>query len=185
MQRRSPRTYTDQLRLADDARIEMQAIGHVASPFRERYAAPHQPGVGEAVAGSIRLLPGHNYEQAVKDLEGFSHIWVLYWMHLNDGWNPTVIPPRGSRTRRGLFATRAPHRPNRIGLSVVELVAVKGLELTIRNFDMLDGSPVLDIKPYIAYADSIPHARSGWLETEGLSMPTSAPSSAPTRDSGG
>jgi tRNA-Thr(GGU) m(6)t(6)A37 methyltransferase TsaA len=89
-------------------------------------------------------------------------------MHLNRGWNPTVIPPRGPKERRGVLATRAPHRPNSIGLSAIKLVGVKGRVLEIETLDMLDGTPVLDIKPYIPYADSLPDASHGWLDDAGL-----------------
>ncbi len=142
--------------------ISMQAIGRVHSPYRERFAAPRQPSLGRPEPACIELNAGMNFEQALQDLDGFSHIWVLYWMHLNRGWNPTVMPPRGPRIRRGLFATRAPHRPNSIGLSVVRLDRIEGRRLYIREHDMLDGTPVLDIKPYLAYADAHPEAGAGW-----------------------
>ncbi|HKI60273.1 MAG TPA: tRNA (N6-threonylcarbamoyladenosine(37)-N6)-methyltransferase TrmO, partial [Mariprofundaceae bacterium] len=103
------------------------------------------------------------------------HIWVIYWMHLNQGWNPLVIPPRGPKTKRGVLATRAPHRPNSIGLSVVRLLKVEGRELTIAAHDMLDGTPVLDIKPYLPYADALPEATHGWLDEVEL-IPAADPS---------
>jgi tRNA-Thr(GGU) m(6)t(6)A37 methyltransferase TsaA len=169
--RKPPKNYTDPF-LSSDAlapqQICMNPIGVVHSPFKERYAAPRQPALGEAVTASIELNRGANLEQAVKDLESFSHIWVIYWMHLNRGWNPTVIPPRGPKERRGVLATRAPHRPNSIGLSAVKLVSVKERVLEIETLDMLDGTPVLDIKPYIPYADSLPDASHGWLHDAGL-----------------
>jgi len=87
-------------------------------------------------------------------------------MHLNQGWNPTVMPPRGSDVRRGLFSTRAPHRPNSMGLSVVKLNKVHKRNLYIEGLDMLDGTPVLDIKPYLPYADAMPDASHGWLDPE-------------------
>ena len=142
----------------------MQTIGIVHSPYKERFATPRQPTQNEAVSGRIEIYPGRNMDQALQDLDSFSHIWVIYWMHLNQGWNPTVLPPRGPKVRRGVLATRAPHRPNPIGLSVVKLVSVKKRELVIEGLDMLDGTPVLDIKPYIPYADAIPDASHGWLQ---------------------
>ncbi len=175
-QRRPPRnkpakSYTDEVSHADSAalRIDMQAIGVVHSSYRERFATPRQPTLDEPQAAEIRLNPGLNFNQALQDLEGFSHIWVIYWMHLNRGWNPTVLPPRGPKIRRGLFATRAPHRPNSIGLSAVRLKKISGRTLYIEGHDMLDATPVLDIKPYIPYADAIPDASSGWLDEAGLS----------------
>jgi len=159
--------YTDSfLNPSDPAsqEIVMTPIGVVHSPFKERFTAPRQPALGDDVTATIELVDGINLEQATKDLEKFSHIWVIYWMHLNQGWNPTVIPPRGPRTRRGVLATRAPHRPNSIGLSAVRLLGVKDRTLSIATHDMLDGTPVLDIKPYLPYADALPGASHGWLE---------------------
>jgi len=157
--------------LPDRAEITLNPIGFVHSPFKERYAAPRQPALGNEVPATIELVKGMNLDQAINDMEGFSHIWVIYWMHLNQGWNPTVIPPRGPKKRRGVLATRAPHRPNSIGLSAVKLLNVKGHKLEIATHDMLDGTPVLDIKPYLPYADSIGDASHGWLEETGLITP--------------
>ncbi|MFC1626182.1 tRNA (N6-threonylcarbamoyladenosine(37)-N6)-methyltransferase TrmO [Pseudomonadota bacterium] len=171
--KKPPKNYTDPFLNSDDLasqQICFNPIGVVHSPFKERYAAPRQPALGDRVTASIELNSGENLEQAVKDLESFTHIWVIYWMHLNRGWNPTVIPPRGPKERRGVLATRAPHRPNSIGLSAVRLVGLKGRMLEIETLDMLDGTPVLDIKPYIPYADSIPDASHGWLDDAGLTV---------------
>ena len=96
-------------------------------------------------------------------IEGFSRIWILYVMHLNDGYTMSIRPTRGPRETVGLFATRAPHRPNPIGLSCLSLVRIEGLVLHVHGLDILDGSPVLDIKPYVPYADAFPDARAGWL----------------------
>jgi len=89
---------------------------------------------------------------------------VIFWFHLNSGWRPKVLPPRSTTGRKGVFATRSPHRPNPLGMSVVRLERVEGLVLHIRDSDMLDGTPVLDLKPYVAYTDSHPGAGAGWLE---------------------
>ncbi|MBL4775614.1 MAG: tRNA (N6-threonylcarbamoyladenosine(37)-N6)-methyltransferase TrmO [Mariprofundus sp.] len=167
---KAAKSYTDDFNHADNAsmQVEMQSIGVVHSTYRERYAAPRQPVLDKSEAAQIHLNAGLNFEQALQDLHGFSHIWVIYWMHLNQGWNPMVLPPRGPKMKRGLFATRAPHRPNSIGLSAVRLTAIKGRILHIEGHDMLDGTPVLDIKPYIPYADAIDDASSGWLVDSGL-----------------
>jgi tRNA-Thr(GGU) m(6)t(6)A37 methyltransferase TsaA len=138
-------------------------IGVIRSPFRERAEAPRQAASAPEVRGTIELLPGKGFEHALSDLETFSHVWVLFWFHLNEGWRPKVQPPR-SATRRGVFATRAPHRPNPLGMSVVKLVRIDGLVLHVAELDMLDGTPVLDLKPYVAYADAVPDAGDGWLE---------------------
>lgn len=140
----------------------LEPIGFVRSPFRDRVSAPRQPAAAEGIAGTIELLSGRNYEHAIEDLEGWEYVWVIFLFHLNEGWRPKVLPPRSTR-RRGVLSTRSPHRPNPIGLSVVKLDKVEGLVLHIRNVDMLDGTPVLDIKPYVPYTDSIPAARTGWL----------------------
>ena len=168
--RKAPKSYTADFKHADNAnmQVEMQSIGVVHSTYRERYAAPRQPSLDKPEPAQIHLNAGLNFEQALNDLDGFSHIWVIYWMHLNQGWNPTVLPPRGPKVRRGLFATRAPHRPNSMGLSAVRLSAIKGRILHIEGHDMLDGTPVLDIKPYIPYADAIDDASSGWLAESDL-----------------
>lgn len=143
------------------------------SPYKERFGTPRQPTVTEqvledrALDATIELLPGHNFEQALKDLAGFDFIWVVAWLHLNEHWKPTVVPPRGPKVRRGLFATRSPHRPNPIGLSALRLIKVEGRVLHVRGIDLLDGTPVLDIKPYVTYADAFPDARRGWLEEAG------------------
>lgn len=152
------------------ARVECEIIGHVHSPYKERFGTPRQPPVTEqtlddrAQEATIELVPGRNFEQALKDLDGFEYIWVLAWLHLNEGWNPQVIPPRGPKIKRGLFATRAPHRPNPIALSALRLIGIEGRTLKVRGIDLLDGTPVLDIKPYVPYSDAFPHARAGWLE---------------------
>jgi len=166
----APKNYTAEFTHDQNSTTEiaMTPIGVVHSSYRERFAVPRQPSLDDAQAATIELNAGLNLEQAVKDLNGFSHIWVIYWMHLNQGWNPTVTPPRGPKIKRGLFATRAPHRPNSIGLSAVRLTGVEGRTLHIKGHDMLDGTPVLDIKPYIPYADAFPDAKSGWVDETGV-----------------
>lgn len=137
-------------------------IGIAHTPFSERREAPRQPAAANGACGRIELFPNSNFEHALEDVAGFSHLWLLFWFHGNKGWRPKVLPARSTR-RRGLFSTRSPHRPNPIGLSLVELERIEGLTLHVRNVDLLDGSPILDIKPYVAYADLTPNARSGWL----------------------
>lgn len=168
MRRRKPaQDHTSQA--AAPAAIQAVAIGHVSSPYKERFGTPRQATVTEQTLGdaaqdaSIVLLP--QYTAALEDLAGFEYIWVISWLHLNQHWKPQVVPPRGPRVARGLFATRAPHRPNPIGLSALKLLRVEGNVLHVRGIDLLDGTPVLDIKPYVPYADAFPNAREGWLET--------------------
>ena len=147
------------------ATLTLSPIGIIRTPFTDRYRAPRQPGAGDAPSeGRVLLNPGCNYEQALEDLAGFERIWLLYWFHRNSGWRPKVLPPRGPGVRRGLFATRSPHRPNPIGLSLVRLLEVRGRRLLVADTDLLDRTPILDIKPYIPYAEAFPEARAGWLD---------------------
>jgi tRNA-Thr(GGU) m(6)t(6)A37 methyltransferase TsaA len=146
------------------APITLRPIGVVRSPFREKRDAPRQPAAARDVTGRIELFPLPGMEHAVCDLEGCDHLWVLFWFHEAEHFRPKVLPPRSAGRRIGVLATRSPHRPNPIGLSVVRLDRVEGLTLHIRDVDMLDGTPVLDVKPYVPYTDSVPSARVGWLE---------------------
>lgn len=114
----------------------------------------------------IELEPGRGFEDALADLDGWQYVWVVAWFDRNTTWRPKVTPPR-SRTKRGVFSTRSPHRPNPIALSVFELVSVEGLSVRVRNVDLLDGTPILDLKPYVPWTDAITEARTGWLEREG------------------
>ena len=144
---------------------DVQPIGVVHTPFKSKYAAPRQPAsASERTVGVITLNEGCNFEQALDDLQGFDYIWVIFWFHRNKNWKPKVLPPHGGKTKRGLFSTRSPHRPNPIGLSLCKLIDINGRTIRIENPDMLDGTPVLDIKPYIPHAESRPRARAGWID---------------------
>lgn len=138
-------------------------IGFVRSPHKEKADAPRQGILAEDVTATIELGP--EYRDALDDLSGYERIWVLFWFDRAEGWKPKVLPPR-SDTKRGVFATRSPHRPNPIGMTAVRLDRVDGLTLHVRDHDLIDGTPVLDLKPYIAYADAFPDAGSGWLGAE-------------------
>ncbi len=150
-------------------RLTLEPIGFLRSPFATRVEAPRQPRAAEGMPARIELLPGRNFEHALEDLARWELIWVIFWFHLNSGWRPKVLPPRSTSGRKGVFATRSPHRPNPIGMSVVRLESVDGLILHIRDSDILDGTPVLDLKPYVAYTDAYPGAGTGWLEDAALS----------------
>lgn len=139
-----------------------EPIGVVHSPFSEKASAPRQAAAATGVEGSITLFPGRSLEHALEDLETWERIWILFVFDRVEGWRPKVRPPR-SEKRRGVLATRSPHRPNPIGLSSVRLVGVDGLTIRVRDLDILDGTPVLDLKPYVPYADAFPDAGSGWL----------------------
>jgi tRNA (adenine37-N6)-methyltransferase len=150
--------------MAGERRLELTPIGVVHSPFTEKMQAPRQPNTPQAAAGTVELFPGRDFEHALEDLTTFRYIWLLFWFDQSEGWRPKVLPPR-SEKRRGVFATRSPYRPNPLGLSVVKLEKVDGLVLHVSALDMLDGTPVLDLKPYVAYADALTDADGGWLET--------------------
>jgi tRNA-Thr(GGU) m(6)t(6)A37 methyltransferase TsaA len=143
--------------------LTLEPIGIVRSPFVDRMSAPRQPRAAEGVQGTIELWPQSGFEHALEDLASFRFIWVLFWFHKNQTFRPKVLPPRSER-RRGVFATRSPYRPNPIGMSAVELLGVEKLRLSVQNLDILDGTPVLDLKPYVPYTDSIPGADNGWLD---------------------
>jgi tRNA-Thr(GGU) m(6)t(6)A37 methyltransferase TsaA len=145
--------------------IVLKPIGLVHSDRVHRYETPRQGVLAGGDISVIKLNPNYNFEQALKDLEGFERIWVIYWFHLNNNWKPMVTPPRHTRKKVGVFATRAPHRPNQIGMSCVKLESVKSLEIFISESDILDGSPVLDIKPYLPYSDSFPGVSTGWVKS--------------------
>jgi len=144
--------------------LTVQPIGYVRTAKRYKFDAPNQPDATSEEVNRIELLPGKQFELALQDLEGFDRIWVVSWFDRNKTWRPRVLPPRGPAVRRGVFATRAPHRPNPIGLTAVALVKVDGLTLEVGPLDLVDGTPVLDIKPYIRTVDSFPESRMGWVE---------------------
>jgi tRNA-Thr(GGU) m(6)t(6)A37 methyltransferase TsaA len=145
--------------------LTLDPIGYVRNELATKVEAARQPRAAEGAPARIELLPGRNFEHALEDLSSWRWIWVIFWFHHNEGWRPKVLPPRSTTGRKGVFATRSPHRPNPIGLSVARLASVERLTLHIRETDMLDGTPVLDLKPYVAYTDAIPDAGSGWLES--------------------
>ena len=163
------KSYAGLQRGSSDA-IELLAIGRVRSPHAERFGTPHQavlpadPAQRPNEEAHIELFAERVPAAALQDLAGFSHVWVIAYLHLNHGYRPLVAPPRDPDRKHGVLATRAPHRPNPLGLSAARLLAVSGHRLTLERLDLLDGTPVLDIKPYVPYADAFPAARIGWLE---------------------
>lgn len=148
--------------------ITYRPIGVIRTPFAEPAGMPIQPPGATGVLGVVEVEPA--YEEGLRDLEGFSHIILLYHFHRGEGFSLCVAPFLDS-TRRGLFSTRAPRRPNAIGLSVVRLHAVEGRALRVEGVDMLDGTPLLDIKPYVPRFDCPEgDVRAGWLEPTGDSV---------------
>jgi tRNA-Thr(GGU) m(6)t(6)A37 methyltransferase TsaA len=154
--------------------VTLTPIGVFRTPFVDRASAPRQPRAASGERGTIELLNDGRFEHALEDLDLFTHIWVLFWFHMNEGWHAKVRPPR-SEKRRGVFATRAPYRPNPIGMSALRLERIEGLVLHVADVDVLDGTPVLDIKPYIPYTDAIVDAGHGWLSESAAEAPLSRP----------
>jgi tRNA (adenine37-N6)-methyltransferase len=140
-------------------------IGWVSSPYQRRFGTPQQASAVDSDRDAIlQLDPELIPEESLRDLLGVERIWVLSYLHRSGSWGPTVRPPRGPRVRRGVFATRSPDRPNPLGLSAVLLLRIDGTSLHVRGVDLLDGTPILDIKPYIPYADAFPESRAGWID---------------------
>lgn len=143
-------------------------IAFVRSPYARRIDAPHQSTVvagtetQSAAEATIEFVDGFPFA-AFRDLAGFERIWLVFVFHRSEGWKAEVRPPRGGG-KRSVLATRSPHRPNAIGLSAVELLDVGAHALRVRGVDLLDGTPILDIKPYVPYADAFQDARAGWID---------------------
>ncbi len=148
--------------------MQVTPIGTFYGDAVYKYDAPRQGSLFAGHPGRIVLNAGQNFEMALRDLEGFERIWVIFQFHENQGWRPTTrppVPPKG-RDRVGTFASRSPYRPNSIGLSCVRLLKIEGLTIFIDESDLLNGTPVLDIKPYIPMADAFPEARAGWVDEQ-------------------
>lgn len=147
--------------------LTLEPIGIYLGPQIHKQSSPRQAALSSDVQqGLVELLPQRNFEQALEDLSGFSHVWILFQFHHNQSWKPKVDPPISDGTKKGVFATRSPYRPNPIGISAVSLIKIEGLRLYIGPNDLLDQTPILDIKPYLGYADSIPQASLGWTDLE-------------------
>jgi tRNA-Thr(GGU) m(6)t(6)A37 methyltransferase TsaA len=144
--------------------LTLRPIGFIRTYKQVKFQARHQPLEAEPERNVLELLPGNNFEQALHDLAGFSRVWLVWWFHRNEGWRPRVMPPRGPAKRRGVFATRSPHRPNPLGLTPVQLIEIKGRRLILGACDLVDGTPVFDIKPYIPAYDAFPDAAAGWID---------------------
>lgn len=155
--------------------LTMHIIANIHSDFPTKFGIPRQSGLVEELTAKIVFTPDYRAPEAVRGLEDFSHIWLIWQFSkaVRENWSPTVRPPRlGGNTRMGVFATRSPFRPNAIGLSCVRLLKVEpntpeGPVLTVAGADLMDGTPILDIKPYIPYADCQPEATGGFTDTAG------------------
>lgn len=155
--------------------MEMHPIAHMRSDFPTKFGIPRQSGLVEELRSMIVFNPEYRSEDALRGIEDFSHLWLIWQFSqaVREGWSPTVRPPRlGGNTRMGVFATRSPFRPNNLGLSCVRLLEVKhtqqyGTVLIVGGADLLDGTPIFDIKPYIPYSDSHPEAAGGFTDRVG------------------
>jgi tRNA-Thr(GGU) m(6)t(6)A37 methyltransferase TsaA len=148
-------------KMARAMKIEFEPIGLIHTPFKQLKGMPIQPSGAAGVKGTIDIF--EPFRPGLKDLDGFSHIILLYYLHRSEGYSLSVVPYLDTE-ERGLFATRAPRRPNPIGLSVVRLAKIENGSVYIVNVDMLDGTPLLDIKPYVPEFDRSTKIRTGWLE---------------------
>jgi len=151
--------------------FSFEQIGVIHSPWKEKFAVPRQPGLVADGGGELHLQAPYNQPEAVRGLESFSHLWLLFVFHQTQsaGWRPTVRPPRlGGNARMGVFATRSTFRPNPVGMSLVELKAVRcegnQVILQLGSLDLVDGTPVIDIKPYLPFAEALPDARAGFAQ---------------------
>ena len=155
--------------------VQINVIARMRSDFPTKFGIPRQPHLVEELRSSIVFEPEYRNADALRGLEGFSHLWIIWQFSeaVRSGWSPTVRPPRlGGNTRMGVFATRSPFRPNNLGLSCVKLLGVEmtkdlGPVIHVSGADLMDGTPIFDIKPYIPYADSHPDALGGFTDTAG------------------
>lgn len=153
--------------------MEIRPIAYIKTEFPEKFGIPRQSGLAKGLRGRIVFESEYRNPDALRGLEGFSHLWLIWGFSANratSGWQPTVRPPRlGGNTHLGVFATRSPFRPNPLGLSCVEIDSIdilpdKGPVITVKGADLMDGTPIYDIKPYIRYADSRQHAVCGYVD---------------------
>lgn len=150
---------------------QFKQIGVIHSAWKEKFAVPRQPGLVSAVGGELELLPPYNHVDTVRGIENFSHLWLIFVFHQTrqQGWKPLVRPPRlGGNQRLGVFASRSTFRPNPLGMSLVEFKGLRTegqrLILELGSLDLVDGTPILDIKPYLPFAEALPEARAGYAQ---------------------
>ena len=149
--------------------MTIKPIAYIHTEFSEKFGVPRQSGLADSLRGTIVFEPEYRNPDALRGLEGFSHLWLIWEFSANrsQGWQPTVRPPRlGGNERMGVFATRSPFRPNALGLSCVEMdhIDMDGPVIYVKGADLMDGTPIYDIKPYIRYADARPHAKCGYVD---------------------
>ena len=150
----------------------IRPIAHIKSDFADKFGIPRQSGLVPELTARIVFEPEYRDPNALVGLEGYSHLWLIWQFSTvaaeyaaGKSWRPTVRPPRlGGNARRGVFATRSPYRPNALGLSCVELAGIENGDILVKGADLLDGTPIFDIKPYLPYVDAHPEARGGFTE---------------------
>ncbi len=149
------------MRTVTSRELGLQPIGVIRTPFKEASGTPIQPAYARGVEGVV--VVDDAFEPALADIEGFERVWLIYWLHLVGPYKPRVVPYRDTR-EHGLFATRSPCRPNPIGISAVRILSRDGGKLRIEGIDVLDETPLLDIKPYVPQFDSYPSSEAGWFD---------------------
>lgn len=142
--------------------IQLKPIGKLITECTEKYQAPYQP-ILDDIEGIVQLDKGENFEQALEDLLGFERVWLISVFDRALSWKTKVQAPRCS-SKKGVFSTRSPHRPNAIGMSCVQLIKIEGLNVYVKGHDLLDQTPILDIKPYLSYCDAYVNVRQGWVD---------------------
>ncbi|MBQ8894600.1 MAG: tRNA (N6-threonylcarbamoyladenosine(37)-N6)-methyltransferase TrmO [Clostridia bacterium] len=147
--------------------MNLKVIAHIRNDFTAKFGIPRQSGLVSEVCSTIEFTPEYRNADALRGLDGYSHLWLIWEFSkaVQEGWSPTVRPPRlGGNTRMGVFATRSPYRPNSLGLSSVKIekIDLKRVEITVSGADLLNGTPIFDIKPYLPYTDSHPDAKGGF-----------------------
>ncbi len=144
----------------------MEVIGHIESCYRDKFGTPRQPGLAPSSWARLKIAKEWQPELALQGLEGYSHLWVIFQFHQNTNlrYHAKVHPPRLGGKQMGVFATRSPHRPNPIGLSLVKIEKVEGDSVYLSGVDLVDGTPVLDIKPYLPEVEALPEAKGGWAQ---------------------
>jgi len=158
-------------------KIEIRPLGLLESPYKEKFGVPRQPGLVTAAEGWLEFLPEFSNREMLRGLEEFSHVWLIFIFHeaMARGWQPTVRPPRlGGNIRQGVFATRSPFRPNPLGLSRAELLGMEERNgktgLRLGGIDLVDGTPIVDIKPYLPYVDAIHDATGGRFQNKPVEL---------------
>lgn len=161
--------------------MTIEPVAYFRSPFKEKFGVPRQSGLAPDLPGEVRFVPPYDAPDALRGLEGFDYCWLIWGFSLNpeDTFHATVRPPRlGGNGRVGVFASRSPFRPNRLGLSCVRIESVEQGLIRVCGADLADGTPVYDVKPYVTYADSHPYAASGFVDNTGWEpLPVDIPDS--------